>query len=61
MTNGKWQCEKCGRLLGIYKNGFVCIQIKNHQYTVEDGRVQAVCPNQHCHTLNIIRVKKDVA
>jgi phage FluMu protein Com len=52
----RWECKKCGKLLGTYKNGIVCIQIKGHQYTVENGRIQTVCPR--CRTLNIILIKQ---
>jgi hypothetical protein len=55
----RWECEKCGRLLGICKNGFVCIEIRDYQYIVEGGRVLTYCPNPRCERhLNIISVRE---
>ena len=63
MNNGisEWRCEHCNRLLGTYKDKVICIQIREHQYAVEDGRVTTVCPNSRCRHLNIKVLTKDVS
>lgn len=52
-----WLCEKCGRLLGTYKDSIVCIHIKQHEYTMGCYWVQTECPNPRCGHKNLIVFK----
>lgn len=51
----EWRCEKCERLLGIWRNGKLHLQYKKAQYLV-NGSVLAVCPN--CAALNEVDSKE---
>lgn len=56
--NGKWSCEKCGKLLGTLAEGRVTFRIRKSQYTAAAGEgtalVQAICPK--CSRLNELKV-----
>lgn len=53
----EWRCQKCERLLGIWRNGKLSLQYKKAQYLV-NGHVLAVCPN--CSALNEADSKEPV-